>query len=65
MTSIFFGVKGNSSAPVESTMRLSFGRKGRWMAALPAAMMHCLNWMTRVSPVASLPLPTAFEPSRC
>ena len=63
MTSIFFGTKRSSSAPVESTMRGSRGMKGRCTAAEPAAMMHFWNLMTFLAPVLSWPLPVVSSTS--
>jgi hypothetical protein len=53
ITSMRFGTKRSSSAPVESTMRGSRGMKGRWKAAEPAAMMHFSKRTTFFAPVFS------------
>ena len=56
-TSIFFGIDGSVSAPVESTTRGSSGMNGSFTASLPAAMIAFWKRTTFLSPVVSRPVP--------
>jgi hypothetical protein len=63
MTSSFFGIERSSSAPVESTMRGSSGRRGSFAACEPAAMIAL--WKRMVFPPTSMRFRSRNVPTPC